>query len=596
MTTNSSEHPVDPQNPPKTPSPAESKPKKKRSFLRWIGLCLSILLVAMAMSIGGAEYYTSRPDFCGSCHIMDPYYKSWSKDEHGAKLDVWCVECHYAPGEHHTFMAKFRGLSQAASYFSGRAGGSRPRARVNDASCMLSKCHGDNEHFSKMLLIGERRMEKRIIGGVETEVQRTPTVHFVHAKHLDVKARMKENDETIDAIASRLKRRMPIDAFHRVEEASRSVKPAADRETEMRSLLDSLHAGDLAMEAIDLLHAEHIRLRLKQLSGLNCAACHSYNPTSSKHFSVDQETCFVCHFTNQEFNRETGACLRCHEPPARKIAVHSAQPAEARTVGAASTLMDHQDIVKRGIDCASCHFDVIQGTSQVAKRVCASCHDQDRFTANFDHRDTLIVEEYHRVHVAAQRARCPDCHQTIEHRLIDPQRVAMDSGFLQPVLQDCKHCHPNHHSEQVELLMGVGGRGIDKAMPNAMFGSRVNCRACHTQAGSDFKGEPLIKATRETCLKCHGDDYLKLFDQWMSEIKSSVQELDASVRRAEAREKELRAAGQTLSPDVLKKIDDARANLHFVKSGDGIHNKNYALQLIDISQRDLDDVLAKMAQ
>ncbi len=596
MTTNNSEPSVGPPDEPKAPSPAESKPKKKRSFLRWIGLCLSILLVAMAMSVGGAEYYTARPDFCGSCHIMDPYYKSWSKDEHGAKLGIWCVECHYAPGEHHTFMAKFRGLSQAASYFSGRAGGSRPRARVNDASCMLSKCHGDNEHLNKTLLIGERRMEKRIIAGVETEVQRTPTVHFVHAKHLDVQARMKENDETIDGIAARLKSHLPIDAFHRVEEASRSVKPAVDRETEMKSLLDSLHAGDFAKDAIDLLHAEHIRLRLKQLSGLNCAACHSYNPTTSQHFSVDRETCFVCHFTNQEFNRETGTCLRCHEPPARKIAVHSAPPGEAQTVAAAATLMDHQDIVKRGIDCASCHFDVIQGTSQVTKRACASCHDQERFTANFDQRDTVVVEEYHRVHVAAQRARCPDCHQTIEHRLIDPQRVAMDSGFLQPVLQDCKHCHPNHHSEQVELLMGVGGRGIDRAMPNAMFGSRVNCRACHTQAGADFKGEPLIQATRETCLKCHGEDYRKLFDQWMSEIKSSVKELDASVQRVEAREKELRAAGHPLSPNVLQKIEDAKANLHFVKSGDGIHNKNYALQLIDISQRDLDGVLAKMAR
>src|SRR5262245_4956278 len=152
--------------PPASASPeSEARPRRKRSLFRVIGLLMCILLVAMAMSIGGAEYYTSRPDFCGSCPIMDPYYETWTKDKHGAKLDVWCVECHYAPGEQHTVMAKFRGLSQLASYFSGRAGTSRPRAHVNDASCLQSKCHGDGEHLNKSLLIGEPRKEKRIIAG-----------------------------------------------------------------------------------------------------------------------------------------------------------------------------------------------------------------------------------------------------------------------------------------------------------------------------------------------------------------------------------------------------------------------------------------------
>ena len=59
-----------------------------------------------------AEYKTSQPQFCSSCHIMEPYYETWEADVHGAKLEVACVDCHYAPGERTTLKAKFRGLSQ----------------------------------------------------------------------------------------------------------------------------------------------------------------------------------------------------------------------------------------------------------------------------------------------------------------------------------------------------------------------------------------------------------------------------------------------------------------------------------------------------
>ena len=57
---------------------------------------------------------------------MVPYYETWQADLHGGKLDIACVECHYAPGERTTLKAKFRGLSQVASYFSGRYGARAP--------------------------------------------------------------------------------------------------------------------------------------------------------------------------------------------------------------------------------------------------------------------------------------------------------------------------------------------------------------------------------------------------------------------------------------------------------------------------------------
>ena len=40
-------------------------------------------------------WYTSRPEFCNSCHIMEPYYKSWQESSH---KNVSCIECHFPPG------------------------------------------------------------------------------------------------------------------------------------------------------------------------------------------------------------------------------------------------------------------------------------------------------------------------------------------------------------------------------------------------------------------------------------------------------------------------------------------------------------------
>ncbi|OWY68463.1 hypothetical protein B7486_25950 [cyanobacterium TDX16] len=583
---------------PANAAPSSQKPHRRR-WLRTLGILSLAALVMGAVTIGSAEYYTSRPNFCGTCHIMDPYYKSWSNDLHGAKVDVWCVECHYAPGEQHTIKAKFKGLSQLASYFSGRYGAGRPRAHVDDASCMRSNCHGDGTHMDKVFQIGRPRTETRIVSGHPTEIQRSPTVRFVHGKHLEVDAKTEEVSAALTECVARLSRRMNPEALKEVQTAARSVKPSAVRLANLKQVVSRLGVPEATEDAIELMDLEHKMLRQKQLSSLSCSACHTYDATSKHHFSVDQQSCFVCHFTNQEFNRDTGECLKCHEPPTRKIAIHSAQPVafarDGDTPAPAPILMDHLDIVNRGIDCVSCHADVISGDTAVTRRDCVHCHDQERYLEEFDRRTTAEVEMYHRVHIAGQRAKCFDCHRAIEHKFVDALHVGSSDEFLQPVINDCQHCHAGHHSEQAHMLMGVGGSGVEGAMPNAMFGSRINCRACHSQEGSDFKGDPLVRATEATCIACHGDDYKRLFDQWVSELESSVKEVEASLGRLDARIKEVQDAGQTVAQRVTDAALQARTNLNFVKAGNGMHNKNFAMQLLDISIRDIDSAMAELS-
>ena len=578
-----------------------ARPRLRR-WLRAIGILALAAMIMGAITIGSAEYYTSRPNFCGTCHIMDPYYESWAHDLHGAKVDVWCVECHYAPGEQHTIKAKFKGLSQLASYFSGRYGAGRPRAHVDDASCMRSSCHGDGTHMDKVFFIGEPSTEKRIVSGHETEIQRSPTVRFVHGKHLLSEEKITEITNLLSECEARLRNRMTPAALKGIQDVAKSVKPSSVRLASLKEAVERSGVPEALADAEELMRLEHLRLRLMQLDGLNCSACHSYDAAGQNHFAVDMQSCFVCHFTNQEFNRGTGECLKCHEPPTRKIAVHSPTFTPVGRVADTSepampapALMDHLDIVNRGIDCVSCHADVIGGDTVVTKRDCIHCHDQERYLEECDRRTTNEVEKYHRVHVAGQRAKCFDCHRAIEHKLVDAVHVGTSGDFLQPVINDCQHCHPRHHAEQVNLLMGTGANGVPHAMPNAMFGSRLNCRACHSQAGSDFKGDPLLEATESTCIACHGQDYERLFDQWVSELASGMKEVEDSLTRVNKRIDEMKAQGLTIAPQTAETVERVRLNLSFVKAGNGIHNKNYAVQLLDICIRDLDAVIAELS-
>ncbi len=582
--------------PPAPNETAEVRPIRRGRWARrvwFLSIGLLGFVVLAAAGVGGAEYYTGRPDFCGTCHVMDPYYESWSRDLHGAKVGARCVDCHYAPGEKFTLKAKFKGLSQVASYFSGRYGTGRPRAHVADASCLSSGCHSDQAYRDKMINIGQPRKEKRLVANREVEIERAPTVHFYHTKHLDVAERIADVDRELGVLRARLRSAVGEDRMQRIAAAAAAVASASERDHALRALADELRLPDEARaDALALAELEHRHTRLDQLAGLSCSSCHHYDPSGTNHIAVDRQTCYTCHFTNEAFNRGTGECLKCHEPPTRVIFVHDRAPT---TTSSAPVLMDHADITRRGVDCASCHLDVIRGDTRVTARDCSNCHDQAHYLKDFETRDTQTVREYHSVHVAGQRARCVDCHRAVQHGLLDPLRLDPTGSTLSPVLSDCQHCHPAHHSEQLSLLTGTGGVGLPHSTPNSMVGSRLNCRACHTQPVEDQKGDALIRATQQGCAACHGDDYVKLFDQWKSEIDTYLGESERRLERLTQLVADAERAGPAVPSDVKTRLGEAHHNIRLVRAGAGIHNRHYSLQLLDAAARSMDAAQAGLA-
>ena len=78
-----------------------------------------------------------QPEFCRSCHIMEPYYQAWHRSTH---KDVPCQDCHFEPGWRNTLKGKFQASSQVAKYVT-RTYGTKPHAEIQDASCLRSGCH-----------------------------------------------------------------------------------------------------------------------------------------------------------------------------------------------------------------------------------------------------------------------------------------------------------------------------------------------------------------------------------------------------------------------------------------------------------------------
>jgi nitrate/TMAO reductase-like tetraheme cytochrome c subunit len=133
---------------------------------KW-GVLLMLFLVG---TIGGASFleYSMQPDFCRSCHLMEPYYQAWHSSSH---KNVPCTDCHFEPGLENTIYGKFQASSQAVKYIT-KTYGSKPHAEVRDVSCMRSGCHE------------KRLLEGKVNWTVKSVTGQNVTIRFDHRPHL----------------------------------------------------------------------------------------------------------------------------------------------------------------------------------------------------------------------------------------------------------------------------------------------------------------------------------------------------------------------------------------------------------------------------
>ncbi len=341
-----------------------------RRRLRTLGLGAGVALGLGVVALGTGMEVSSRPTFCGSCHIMKPYYDSW---KHSSHHNIACVDCHIPPGVTAELRKKYEALSMVARYFTGTYG-TNPWTEIEDAACL--KCH-----------------ERRLLSGKEL----FGDVLFDHSAHLAGMRRGKTLRCT--SCHSQI-----VQGSHITVTATTCLlchfkgQPSGTgtaRCTLCHQVPDRVFRhGALAFD-----HAEVGRL------GMDCAGCHS-RPEGSDG-AVPRERCVTCHNDPSRLARFGDAvllhqkhvaehkvdCLDCHleiehvASPRIEAAAsscggcheqgHSPQMSLYAGIGGRGVTPMPNPMFVAGVRCEGCHLS-IPGLSTDVRRAsdvsCMSCH------------------------------------------------------------------------------------------------------------------------------------------------------------------------------------------------------------------------------
>ena len=365
---------------------------------------------------------------------------------------------------------------------------------------------------------------------------------------------------------------------------NREFEEKALRFADKVSFRHKVHLGDEALEGHQL----------------SCDSCH-FKVTRDKHFEVPVDICYLCHlklekpvleraemaavgiegimeisFANRpsiDFNQGISRCDICHEIPTKslqsQLTLEEGDP-EALT----KKPITHQSIQEAGVPCESCHFEVVSGsgeivTGNVVSNGCLRCHNRSQtLLATAGDRDLM-----HDSHVSNQKADCFDCHATIEHR--------NRTDHLDFVRNDCRLCHADQHRFQRLLLSGTPINENLSPTPHLMFDVNTNCMGCHLKK-TVKSGHATRTASGETCVACHTEKHAEMLADWDETLKEEVASATELETEAFALFEEHRSMLETeLRTEVERGLENGRDLLNIVRFGNGVHNKKYAIMIID---------------
>ena len=322
----------------------------------------------------------------------------------------------------------------------------------------------------------------------------------------------------------------------------------------VRLLEGKIQYGRIAFDHRDHLLGERRGMKLR------CTSCHS-QIVQGEHLVVTPTTCVLCHMKDGTKTPKAASCDHCHGPPKG-----------AKDIGGGLSFQ-HQDYLRRGVQCASCHGDVTRGTGDVPRQRCGQCHNKQEHLDRYD--DLAFV---HRHHVTEHSVACLQCHTEMKHGL--PPREDHFRG-------DCKNCHTDTHASSASLVRGTGGRGVADE-PGAMYLARVTCNGCHRAPFPDApvpQGGGTFKADFLACVDCHGPGFDGMAHRWQAEVREKAKDVGARIGALKAR---LDAGGGADVAAARKRYEDAAYNLNIVllDRSDGAHNLPYARRLLEKAVQD----------
>jgi nitrate/TMAO reductase-like tetraheme cytochrome c subunit len=362
--------------------------KFKKRMVRAGKVLLALLVFGVILTFIGVEY-SAKPEFCITCHYMQPYYDGWKTSTHNM---VSCVDCHYPPGIESELRGKFEALVSVAKYVTGTYGKSRPWVEISDQSCLRSDCH-----------------EKRLLQGKVS----FGNILFDHTPHLMEMKRGKKLRCT--SCHSQIVQRVHMTV------TNNTCFLCHFKEVEGEIPLGgcpSCHGAPTSVveyQGIKFDHKEAVKL------GIDCMKCH-FDVVQGQG-NVSKERCFSCHTEPDRLEKYQDVllmhmshvtshkvdCLRCHEEikhqmisMAKSIEVdcnschpahHAAQKELFLGTGGKGAEQIPDPMFLMRVSCTGCHIshkgDELKGkTAFASPAACISCHG-----SNYGQ----ILEEWKRV-------------------------------------------------------------------------------------------------------------------------------------------------------------------------------------------------------
>jgi nitrate/TMAO reductase-like tetraheme cytochrome c subunit len=335
--------------------------------LLWLGIIA--LPLGVAAIFLGIEV-SSQPDFCGSCHVMKPYYESWRTSKHN---DVACVECHIPPGIGSELRKKYEALAMVASYFTGTYG-TNPWAEVPDESCLRPGCH------EQRLLIGRELFQG---------------VLFDHRPHLAELRREKRLRCT--SCHSQIVQGAHISVTESTCFLCHFKDVPLNQETARCTLCHEVPEKVITVGGLRFDHADVKRF------GMECTLCHAGVVRGSG--EVPRDRCLTCHnelerlgrYGETEFLHKTHVtdhkveCLSCHieiqhRVPEQLEAIttscktchvgegHSPQRDLYVGIGGKGVEPLPSAMYLAGVRCEGCHLVTREGRRLASEVSCMACH------------------------------------------------------------------------------------------------------------------------------------------------------------------------------------------------------------------------------
>jgi hypothetical protein len=287
----------------------------------------------------------------------------------------------------------------------------------------------------------------------------------------------------------------------------------------------------------------------------SCAGCHTHD-AGDEPLRASVDACALCHVA-EIADRATQNCAMCHPNPAHVRLTSQGVP------------VSHASLAIRQIGCDRCHYDVSDPPTAVATTRCGQCHTRlEQVTAAGVGRDLHPIHagvtctgchESETHHIRAMSSvvslTCTDCHQSAHE-------LDLRGGWPPPTT--CVGCHQDIHWSQQQMVLGLVP---DLEAPATKFLAGMSCRSCHVPPASG--GAPVaapIRGTAEGCAGCHGPDYTRVLDWWLSGIQQRQARAERFLDRARA---VLAGAPQDT---VARLLDNGAAMLHLVRTAGGHHN------------------------